>query len=176
MIAAAALIPLVSGLDNGFPLPQLGWNSWNHYGCMSRTLPPFCTPHAHLHTEPSSLDFHLHFCPGLPARPLARRPGGVTEDVVKAMADAFVENGMVRPPPHPSHFLCCLQTSPQLTPRLLVSLAATLCYRPRLAMNTSTLTSALVTSAVLSFPWPPPRPAPANWAQKVLCRVGHECY
>ena len=21
------------GLQNGFRLPQLGWNSWNHFGC-----------------------------------------------------------------------------------------------------------------------------------------------
>jgi len=53
-LLAAAAFSLVSGLDNGFPLPQLGWNSWNHYGC------------------------------------------GVTEDVVKAMADAFVDNGMAK--------------------------------------------------------------------------------
>lgn len=30
---SALLIPVASSLKNGFDLPQLGWNSWNHYGC-----------------------------------------------------------------------------------------------------------------------------------------------
>lgn len=32
-LLSAMLIPVASGLKNGFDLPQLGWNSWNHYGC-----------------------------------------------------------------------------------------------------------------------------------------------
>ena len=52
---AACLCFCVGGsaaLQNGFALPQLGWNSWNHFGC------------------------------------------GVTEDDVRATADAFVTTGM----------------------------------------------------------------------------------
>ena len=33
MLLLALLIPVTEGLQNGFNLPQLGWNSWNHFGC-----------------------------------------------------------------------------------------------------------------------------------------------
>ena len=52
LAAAAALVAPGQALQNGFRLPQLGWNSWNHFGC------------------------------------------GVTEQDVRATADAFVATGV----------------------------------------------------------------------------------
>ena len=33
VVVAATLLHQASALQNGFRLPQLGWNSWNHFGC-----------------------------------------------------------------------------------------------------------------------------------------------
>ena len=34
LVAAASSLPRpAAALQNGFQLPQLGWNSWNHFGC-----------------------------------------------------------------------------------------------------------------------------------------------